>query len=236
MSTASSIDPHLWETDRDVPILHSGDQMDGETFLALYEQTPEGFKAELIEGTVFVASPVSYRHSNSHAGVTTWLGYYWANTPGTVLHDDPTIRLGPRKVPQPDAALRIEGPLGGRSRHEGEYIAGPPELVVEVAYSSRAIDLNRKFETYQSAGVGEYLVVVLHEARVAWWTLRDGRFEPLAPGSDGLFRSTVFPGLWLDPSALLRRDMARVIAVLTLGLDSPEHAAFVARLDAAQTP
>jgi hypothetical protein len=54
--------------------------------------------------------------------------------------------------------------------------------------------------------------------------------EELPPGPDGIYRSEVFPGLWLDPAALLRHDGPRVLEVLRQGLATPEHGAFVARL------
>jgi hypothetical protein len=46
----------------------------------------------------------------------------------------------------------------------------------------------------------------------------------------GLVHSEVFPGLWLDPAALVRGDLATVLATVQQGLTSPEHHAFVARL------
>ena len=48
----------------------------------------------------------------------------------------------------------------------------------------------------------------------------------LRPEADGTLRSTVFPGLWLDPEALLRNDLDRLLDVLQRGIDSPEHARF----------
>ena len=48
--------------------------------------------------------------------------------------------------------------------------------------------------------------------------------------ADDILRSETFPGLWLDPAALLRRDRKRLLGVLREGLRSPEHAAFAARL------
>ncbi len=55
------------------------------------------------------------------------------------------------------------------------------------------------------------------------------------PGEDGLYRSTVFPGLWLDPLALLNGDRQRLRAVIDLGCATPEYTEFVARLHAART-
>ena len=76
----------------------------------------------------------------------------------------------------------------------------------------------------------EYLAVLLREGEVRWHRLRDGRFHIVPPDADGLLRSSVFPGLWLDPAALLVGDMARVLNLLTQGLNTPEHAEFVMRL------
>jgi Uma2 family endonuclease/mono/diheme cytochrome c family protein len=135
-----------------------------------------------------------------------------------------------RSEPQPDACLRILPEHGGQAREENEYIVGPPELVVEVASSTEAIDLHAKRADYERAGVREYVVVALRQARVLWFVLRDGRFQDLAPAADGSLRSEVFPGLWLDPAALLRGDLPRVLEVLRQGLATPEHTALVARL------
>jgi len=49
-------------------------------------------------------------------------------------------------------------------------------------------------------------------------------------GADGVLRSEKFPGLWLDPAALLARDSKRLLDVLRLGIASPQHAAWVAGL------
>jgi Uma2 family endonuclease len=215
------------------PLLRSGDRLDQPTFHAIYETMPDGFKAELIEGTVFVAPQVTEDHSADHAAVVVWAGFYQAHTPGVLLNADGTVILGPQNQPQPDGALRIDPARGGQTRVENHFIVGPPELAIEVAYSSRAIDLNAKFDAYQAAGIREYLIVVAQDPQVLWYALSEGRYEPIAPGPDGILRSWVFPGLWLDPLALLRGDLLGVFASLNLGLATPEHAAFVAKLNAA---
>ena len=105
-----------------------------------------------------------------------------------------------------------------------------PELLVEVAHTSRYTDLGPKLEDYERAGVPEYIVIALEPDQVFWFVLRDGRFIDLPPGPDGIYRSEVFPGLWLDPSALLAGDMRRLRAVLDLGCATREHTEFVGRL------
>ncbi len=56
----------------------------------------------------------------------------------------------------------------------------------------------------------------------------------MAPLADGVYRSTVFPGLWLDPVALLNHDLAKVLAVVQAGINTKEHHEFVARLEQAK--
>lgn len=214
--------------------LDSGDRMDSKTFMAIYEQMPEGFRAQLIRGVVLVASPMTDDHGRPNNKVSFWLGYYEARTPGVLAHAATTMRIGLENNPEPDASLMILPERGGQARIEDHYIVGAPELIVEVSYSSRAVDLRDKRTVYEAAGVREYVVVDLGASVVHWFALRGGRFEPVAPGEDGLHRSEVFPGLWLDPAALVAGDAARLLAVAERGTAAPEHAAFVERLAAAR--
>jgi Uma2 family endonuclease len=119
---------------------------------------------------------------------------------------------------------------GGQARFSSDdYIEGAPELAVEIVGSSRAYDLHQKKEVYRRNGVCEYLAWITDEDRVIWWELRDGEYQEIAPSTVGLLKSAVFPGLWLDATALLRGDMMTVLVSLRRGLESPEHGAFVQR-------
>jgi Uma2 family endonuclease len=91
-------------------------------------------------------------------------------------------------------------------------------------------DLHVKLHVYRRSGVREYLVWRVLEQEIDWFVLRDGQYERMPQDAQGLVRSEVFPGLWLDPAALLRGDLATVLAFVQQGLTSPEHNAFVARL------
>jgi Uma2 family endonuclease len=113
-------------------------------------------------------------------------------------------------------------------------VSGVPELVVEVSHSSRYTDLGPKLEDYERAGVLEYVVRALEPDEVIWHVLQQGRLVGVSPDADGLYRSRVFPGLWLDLKALLTDDTRRLRAVVDLGVATPEHAAFIARLAAAR--
>lgn len=210
--------------------LENGDHLDQKTFHARYEAMPKGFRAELIGGIVYVPSPLKRPHGRHHAKLMHWLGSYEDATPGVETYDNATSILSDENEPQADASLLIVAPGQGQTREEDEYIVGAPELAAEIAASSVSIDLHAKRREYEREGVKEYLVVQLQPFRVHWFVARQGRFEELPASPDGILRSEVFPGLWLDPAALERLDGQGLCAVLQQGLATPEHAAFAARL------
>ena len=215
-----------------MPRLENGDRLTRTEFERRYAATPEKFKAELVEGIVYVASPVRAKnHGRPHAQIMTWLGVYSAATLGVDIADNSTVRLDLDNEPQPDALLRIEPQSGGKSRiTEDHYIEGSPELVIEIAASSASVDMNAKLNAYRRNGVQEYLVWQVYENQIAWFCLQDAEYIRLQPDATGMIRSRVFPGLWLAVDALLRGDLATVLAELQTGLATLEHGEFVDRL------
>ena len=213
-------------------LLENGSTMDQKTFHALYLKTPEGFKAELIGGVVYVmSSPVSLRHGKHHSRLMRWLCTYTDDTVGTEVGDNTTNVLGEESEPQPDAFLIIEPEWGGQTTiDKKEMVHGAPELVAEVAVTSAAIDLKAKKADYERAGVKEYIVVLVESETIRWFVRTGGGFAEHLPDSDGIIRSIVFPGLWLEPHAFFERPTRRLFHILDSGLASPEHAAFVAEL------
>jgi Putative restriction endonuclease len=140
------------------------------------------------------------------------------------------LQAKPNNELQPDATLFVDPAHGGKCRLKDRYITDGPELVGEIASSTVSIDLGKKFHVYRRNGAREYIVWRVRDLALDWFILRGGQFDRLAPADDGIHRSEVFPGLWLDSAALLASDLTRVHQVLQLGLASPEHAAFVAKL------
>ncbi|MCG8351573.1 MAG: Uma2 family endonuclease [Chloroflexales bacterium] len=215
-----------------IPILNSGDQLSRREFECRYRAMPEHVKAELIEGVVYViSSPVRVeKHGEPHSWLNGWLLVYAAHTPGVRIADNITVRLDIDNEYQPDIVLRLEAACGGSSSiSPDDYLEGAPELVVEIAGSSAAIDLRDKLRVYRRSGVREYIVWQTHDNQLEWWELCDGEYVPLTSDADGLMRSRVFPGLWLDAAALLKGDLATVLAQLQQGLASAPHAALVAQ-------
>jgi Uma2 family endonuclease len=216
------------------PELQSGDRMTREEFHRIYKRMPKDFKAELVGGIVYVASPLRIRHGNRHGFLGSVLVAYEANTPGVEMGDNTTVLLSDEGEPQPDLHLRILPEHGGRSRTtKDDYLAGPPELIIEVAHASRALDLHAKKDDYRRGGVFEYIVWTLADDRLHWFDLTGNR--DLAADADGVLRVRVFPGLWIDSGALFAKDYNKLMATLQQGLATPEHAAFVERLARAKS-
>lgn len=209
--------------------LQNGDRLTSEEFLRRYRAMPKVHHAQLVEGRVYIPSPVSAEnHGEPHGDLVTWLGVYRAGTPGVIVGDNSTVELDVDNVPQPDAYLRLLPERGGRCVLVKGYLQGPPELIVEIAASSASYDLHEKRNAYRRNGVREYIVWRVLDQELDWFRLQAGEYVLARPDADGVYRSTVFPGLWLDPQAILSGHMSKVLEVLAAGLASPEHQAFVA--------
>ena len=77
---------------------------------------PDLKKAELIEGVVYMPSPVRVRrHGSPHFDLITWLGIYKIATPGVTGADNASVRLDLDNEPQPDAVLFIDPASGGQA-------------------------------------------------------------------------------------------------------------------------
>jgi Uma2 family endonuclease len=215
------------QTPLKIPPLESGDRLSRPEFERRYKAMPQSTQAELLEGKVFMASPLrAQAHGKPHARMMGWLIAYEAATPGVEVLDNPTVRLDADNEPQPDAVLRIEN--GGKSTiSEDDYLEGAPELIIEIAASSASLDLGTKLQVYQRNQVHEYLVWRVYDGEFDWFELQSNQYIQLAADSRDILRSRIYPGLWLDRGALLNGDLATVLATLQQGLASPEHQAYV---------
>lgn len=214
-----------------IPPLENGDRLTRIEFERRYSTTSEKTKAELIAGVVYMASPLRVTHGEPHAAIMTWLGIYWAATPGVQLADNSTVRLDMDNEVQPDALLRVE--IGGQSSiNEDDYIEGAPELIVEIAASSVSYDLHDKLNVYRRHQVLEYLVWRVYDRAFDWFRLIEDKYVQLEPNVEGIICSQVFPGLWLYKSALLAGKLAEVLAVVQQGTSTPQYQSFVDRLAA----
>ena len=211
--------------------LENGDRLTRCEFERRYALRPDLKKAQLIEGIVYMPSPVSVAHAEPHAMIQAALLVYAASTPGVHGYDNATLRLDLDNEPQPDVLLRLAPEAGGRSHVSDDgYLEGAPELIVEIAVSSASIDLHDKLRAYRRNGVQEYVVWRTQERRIDWFELADGDYRPLSADDSGVVRSRVFPGLRLAVPALLNGDLAGALRELQAGIDSDERRRFAAGL------
>ena len=195
------------------PELHDGDRMSREEFLWRWEQIPELKQAELIDGVVYLASPVSFPHSEYQVLFAALLTHYArASKAGFRVGTNTSLTLA-GSVVQPDVVL-VRNAIGV----EGGYLEDVPDLIVEVSYSSVAHDLGRKLSTYRSAGVREYITVLVEKQCVEWRVLSGTQYRLLDPAQDGILKSPGLPGLWLDTQALFPLDHERLFAAIDRGV------------------
>jgi len=215
-----------------VPPLENGDCLTRDEFERRYEAMPDCKKAELIDGIVYMPSPVRLkRHSRPHSQLNAWLGVYDAATFGVFAADNGSVRLDLENEPQPDCMLFVDPELGGQMQiSEDDYAVGGPELAAEVSSSSVSLDRGPKLRLYRRHGVKEYLVWRVDDRVFEWYRLNEGNYELLEPNQSGWLCSIGFPGLWLDAAALLEGDLEKVHEVLHQGIASDEHRAFVEQL------
>jgi hypothetical protein len=214
------------------PLLFSpGDRLSRKEFLELWEQMPALKFAELIDGTVYMPSPLSFVHGRRDGQVQVLFGTYAARARVCQLATNATGLLL-ESAPQPDATLLLLPQYGGRTTAVDELAGGVPELVAEICHSSRSYDLGPKLSLYQRAGVPEYIAFLIKERRIEWRILEEGSYRIQKPDHEGILGSRIFPGLWLDEAAYWGEDSTRMLDVLEAGLRSPEHAEFLRRLGA----
>ncbi|MGB3404927.1 MAG: Uma2 family endonuclease [Microcoleaceae cyanobacterium] len=209
--------------------LENGDRLTRLEFERRYHAMPDIKKAELVEGIVYIGSPVPMtQHGEPHASVMGWLLIYKASTPGIQLGDNCTVKLDLDNQLQPDALLRIQS--GQSTISEDGYVEGAPELIVEVAASTVSIDVHEKLKVYRRNQVQEYLIWRFEDNALDWFQLRNGEYVLLQPDETGILKSEVFPGLWLNSEALLTGNLIKVIEIVQQGIAAAEHQSFVQNL------
>ena len=212
------------------PPLCEGEQLTRGEFMRRWEAMPDLKFAELIDGIVHMPSPLADIHSDFQIRISVWLAQYAMATVGCAVRANGTCLMSKRNVPQPDLALKILAEYGGQSWMEGEYPGGAPELIVEISHTTGARDSGVKQRLYERSGVLEYLIVKSKKRQLVWHELVEGKYREIQPGADGLFRSRVFPGLWLNAEALWNCDYAALSTAVQQGTSTPEHAEFVGKL------
>lgn len=212
-------------------LLRTGDRLTRQQFHALYELTPKHFRADLIDGVVYVSSPLKNPHGRWHTRIMSILIDYQLATPGVEAFINTSLIVNDVNECQPDATLCLAAECkGGAGETPDGYMTGSPELLVEVADSSKRLDLGAKRIAHTQAGTLEYVVINLSDQKVRLFDLRTD--QPIDADARGVFQSRVFPGLWIDALTFFQPASTMFRKVLKRGLRSAEHSRFVKLLAA----
>ncbi len=214
-----------------IPRLLNGDHLTVPEFERRYEAVQEDQRAELIEGIVVMSPPISCDHGRANGLFAFIFGYYASATPGVAFAVNASVRLDGSNEYQPDVMLWNEsGNMSKAKVGANGLLEGCPEMVVEIALSSRSYDMHEKMEVYSRNQIPEYFVWEVMDARLHWFALKEGQYVPLESSQGGFVRSRIFPGLWLDLHALSCREDKKVVRALDRGLKSAAHKACVKQL------
>jgi Uma2 family endonuclease len=188
-----------------------------EDFCAL---VPDGQKADLIDGVIYMASPDNTDADDLFGWLFAVLSIYVEEKElGRIFGSRVAFRLDDRNSPEPDIAfLRIES----ADRIERGRVEGPPDLAIEiVSPESVERDYKKKRKQYQRFGVSEYWIID-QEARVVLLLRRNtrGRFEEAQPRR-GKLHSEALPGFWLDPNWLWKMPRPSRLAIVQQLLAGP---------------
>ena len=185
--------------------------MTRQEFHRLYSECEELERVELIEGVVYMPSPIRFEgHAREQGLMLDWLSDYASRHPDVQYSPPGSVLLDDQNEPEPDAMLFRMSP----GRIDDGYISGAPELVVEIAASSKSRDLHQKKRAYERNGVLEYIVWRTDDGAIDWFELRDGGYVARTPDGAGVIESREFPGLRLAVRSMLVHDRAAVLAAL----------------------
>jgi Uma2 family endonuclease len=176
-----------------------------EAFLQQYDAT----HAEWVNGEVIPKMPVSVVHQRSsrflYALINAWMEYHQL---GEVHHPPLLVKLplpdGREVAREPDIVVILSTNTG---RFAEQYFDGAPDLIVEiVSPSTRHTDRFVKYEEYEAAGVPEYWLID-PDRQYAEFFQRDeaGLYRTAFSGSQGVYRSRVLEGFWLEVGWLWTR-------------------------------
>ncbi len=170
------------------------------TFEDFCARIPEGMKADLIEGVIFVASPDNIHHYD----INSWYHAILRNflrvrkIKGRLFGYRIAFRLGEEDGPEPDVAYLIPKHC---QRIRKTFIDGPPDHALEiVSPDSVGRDYQKKRLQYERAGVKEYWIIDPLEERMTCYRLgKNGKYKEVRP-RDGMIHSQVIPGFWVKPA------------------------------------
>ena len=174
----------------------------------------ENQHVEWVNGEVMPMAPVSNEHSDVTLYIARLLGEFAELTDSGEIRIDPFQMKAAAHLPgrAPDIMFIRKENL---SRLKRLYLEGPADLVVEViSPSSRGIDRGEKYVEYEQGRVPEYWLLDPDREKHEFYQLGgDGFYQMVVIPSDGNYRSSSVPGLWIKPAWLWQRPRPTVLSI-----------------------
>lgn len=185
-----------------------------------YALVPDGQKADLIDGVIYLASPDTLRNDDLiHFLHFLLRGFSRKQGLGRVQGSRYAFKLGEHRAPEPDVAFVSTARLHILTQQGG---TGASDLAVEVvSRESRSRDYVEKKGLYEQSGVREYWLVDPHQARAEFDRLEDARYRLVPLVQNRFFHSEALPGFWLDVEWLLQEPLPDETDCLDLILAGP---------------
>ena len=144
----------------------------------LADKDYKGKSFEIIDGQVYMMSPVRFTHAivagNIYRIFSNYLkGKKCIAIPDGVKVEAANIDTGNKNSLVPDCMIVCD-----RSKIKNDLIAGAPDLVVEVlSKSTMKIDRTIKKDAYENIGVKEYWIVSSSDKFIERYLLVDGKYD-----------------------------------------------------------
>jgi Uma2 family endonuclease len=184
------------------------------TYEQFLEWLDEDTHAEWVHGEVVFMSPIDDQHQDLAGFLLTSIRIFAeANRLGVVRHEPTQMKTSPDLPGRaPDILFVANAHL---SRLKKTYVDGPADLVAEiVSPDSGARDRGDKYYEYEQGGVREYWLIDPQRKQAEFYVRDEAGIYQLSPIADGIFRSTVLDGLWLQVDWLWQEPLPPVLDVL----------------------
>jgi len=195
------------------------------TYEQFLDWLDEDTLAEWGDGKVVMASPAKLKHQNIGKFLITLLSFFTdVHELGTIIGPPFQMRLA-TSGREPDVLFLAAAHL---DRLKETYLDGPADLVVEVVSpESGARDRGDTFYEYRAAGIPEYWLIDPDLRQAEFYQLdAAGRYQVVAAGADGIYRSRALPGFWLREEWLWQEPLPDVVRTL-LEIDGAAYAAYL---------
>lgn len=148
------------------------------TILEVYQMLPEGTRAEIINGVLYVSPAPTLDHQDTVVSLTTDLNVFLRKKKAGKLYVAPVdVYLNAANAYQPDLVVILKDNL---SILRSNGIHGSPDLVIEIlSPGTKKFDLVKKKNVYETSGVKEYWIVDPATKECIGFQLKKGKFEEL---------------------------------------------------------